>query len=620
MNPTHTFEVKIDGSPLPPDLEALVESVYVDDSLNLPDMFAVAFRDPDRTVFGSRYGIKIAAKVTISVVSDAAPAGINLIEDAEITALEAEFDPLGTISVMRGLDQAHRLFRGSTTEAYKNMSYSDVATKVAQRHGLSPGQIDSTSVVHDLISQVNASDWQFLSGLAREVGYEVLAASGKLDFRKPEKASGAPSSGTLQSSNPLQLVLGENLLRFRCSVTSANQVKDVHVRSWDPKQKREIVGTAPAQASGVGLSLGPSELAAKFGSPSHYSSTTPYGTQSECEHAAQALSEDIAGSFATFDGVAVGNVKLKAGSAVSLGLVGAPFDGRYKLTTTRHQYDPDQGYTTSFTVSGRQDSSLLRLASSGGSLNGSASGKPIAGVVQGIVTNAKDPEDGCRVKVKFPWLSDTYETDWVRTLQVSAGNGYGSVVVPEVGDEVLVAFEQGDLRRPYLLGGLYNGVDKPPAGTVKTIDESTGKANRRDFVSRTGHRLSFTEKVGESDGILLKTGNDKYILEMSNKATKLTLNADGTMEIEAKGAPGDIKIKAAGDLSIEARKVSIKGQTGVEIDGGSGNVQIKGIQINAEGTAAVAVKGANVSINANTTAELKGGAMVNVQGALVKVN
>jgi len=620
MNPTNTFTVTVNGSPLPRDLEGLVVSVYVDDSLNLPDMFAVTFRDPNRIVFDPRYGIEVGAKVTISVVSDAAPGGQKLISDAEITAMEAEHDPLGTLSVIRGLDQSHRLFRGNATEAYHNMSYSDVAGKVAQRNGLSPGQIDPTTAIHDLVSQVNVSDWQFLSGLAREVGYEVLASEGKLDFRKPEAASGAPASGTLASSDPLQLVLGENLLQFRCSVTSSQQVGEVKVRSWDPMQKREIVASAPAHASGAGLAVTPSTMAAKFGTPVHISSSTPYATQPECEAAAKAMAEDIAGSFVTLDGVALGNIKLKAGCAVSLGLVGKPFDGRYKLSTTRHQYDPDEGYTTRFTVSGRQDSTLLSLASSGNGTGGFASGKTMAGVVQGIVTNVKDPQKLCRVKVKFPWLSDSYESDWVRTLQVSAGNGYGSVVLPEVGDEVLVAFEQGDLRRPYLLGGLYNGVDKPPDGSVPIVDESSGKVNRRDLVSRTGHRLSFTEKTGGSDGILLKTGDDKYVLEMSKTNTKLTINADGTIEIEAKGAPGDLKITAVGNLDLKARKITMKADTGVQVDGGGGAVDLKGVQFNAEGTAAVAVKGATISVNANATAELKAGAMITVQGALVKIN
>jgi phage protein D/phage baseplate assembly protein gpV len=620
VNPANTFKVEVDGSPLSDDLATLLVSAYVDDSLNVPDMFVLTFSDPAKVVFeGGPFAI--GNKVTISIVSDAAPTGQKLISEAEITALEVEFDPGGTRSVVRGFDQTHRLFRGRHTEGYKNMSYSDVAGRVAQRHGLSTGTIDSTGVVHELISQANMSDWQFLSGLAREVGYEVAAAAGKLEFRKPKSPSSAPSSGDLAITDPLKLVLGDNLLRFRCSVSSAEQVKEVRVRSWDPASKQVLEGTAVAHTSSVALADNPGTLAGKFGNPVHTAVGTPFESQSECDAAAVALAEEIGGSFASFDGIASGNLKLKAGGAVSLGLVGQPFNGRYKLTTTRHVYDPDDGYQTWFTVSGRQERSLGGLTSgAGGSANGSASGRLIAGVVQAIVTNAKDPLNLCRVKVKFPWLSDTYESDWARTAQLSAGNGYGSVMVPEVGDEVLVAFEQGDLRRPYVIGGLYNGKDKPPTGAPDLIDSSSGKVNRRGFVSRTGHTLSFAEKEGTNDGILLSTAGDKYVIELSKKNQKVTINADGSIEIEAKGGGGAVKITASGDLDLKARKISVKADSGVEIDGGAGNVDVKGVQVSAKGTAKLSMEAATISVNASATAELKGGAMVNVQGALVKIN
>ena len=82
----------------------------------------------------------------------------------------------------------------------------------------------------------------------------------------------------------------------------------------------------------------------------------------------------------------------------------------------------------------------------------------------GQVSDAKDPQNSGRVRVKLPMLSDDYVSDWARTVYPGAGKDRGLVVVPEVGDEVLVAFEHGDMRRPYVLGGLFNGVDTPPSG------------------------------------------------------------------------------------------------------------------------------------------------------------
>src|SRR5271170_858207 len=79
------------------------------------------------------------------------------------------------------------------------------------------------------------------------------------------------------------------------------------------------------------------------------------------------------------------------------------------------------------------------------------------GVAVGIVSNNKDPMNLGRVRMKFPWLSDDHESDWTRMASLMAGPGRGAYFLPEVNDEVLVAFEHGDVRRPYVIGGMWNG-------------------------------------------------------------------------------------------------------------------------------------------------------------------
>ncbi len=101
------------------------------------------------------------------------------------------------------------------------------------------------------------------------------------------------------------------------------------------------------------------------------------------------------------------------------------------------------------------------------------------GVVIAQVSDTQDPEKAGRVKLTFPWLSADYVSDWARTVQLGAGKDRGWTVLPEVGDEVLVAFEQGDFSRPTVLGGLYNGVDTMAAGPADLIDSSSGAVNRR---------------------------------------------------------------------------------------------------------------------------------------------
>ena len=97
--PSNKDVIEVEGTVLDEAIEALLVSAFVDGSLNLPDMFVLTFRDPDRTVL-ERANIEIGKKVTISVVSDADPGGAKLISNAEVTALEAEFDPAGTLTTV----------------------------------------------------------------------------------------------------------------------------------------------------------------------------------------------------------------------------------------------------------------------------------------------------------------------------------------------------------------------------------------------------------------------------------------------------------------------------------------------------------------------------------------
>ena len=91
----------------------------------------------------------------------------------------------------------------------------------------------------------------------------------------------------------------------------------------------------------------------------------------------------------------------------------------------------------------------------------------INGVVIGLVTNVQDPDKNGRVKVHFPWLDDQHETDWVRIATMMGGNGRGSFFMPEVNDEVLVAFDHGDVRFPYVVGFMWNGQDQPPSKEIR---------------------------------------------------------------------------------------------------------------------------------------------------------
>jgi phage protein D/phage baseplate assembly protein gpV len=516
----------------------------------------------------------------------------------EVTALEVEFDAVGTFLVIRGYDQAHRLFRGRRTETYTQSTASDAVTKVARRAGLKVGNITSTSTVFDHLSQAGTTDWEFIDGLAREIGFEVLVHDGALDFGKPNTASTAPTATGTNSSDPLVLEQGRDLLRFRAVVTSAEQVKEVEVRGWDVASKAALKATKPAATTSAQLGgTTPSKLAQTFGDPTYVATDVPYRTQAEVDGAAAALAEAIAGAFAEFEGVARGNPKLRAGQAISISNLGAPFDGKYTITTSRHRYDADSGYSTSFAVTGRQERSLYGLA------NGNGTSRGMPGVVIAQVSDANDPQQLGRVKLTFPWLSDDYVSDWARTVQIGAGKDRGQLVLPEVGDEVLVAFEQDDVRRPYVLGGLYNGVDKPKSGGTGPIDSSSGKITRRSMVSRNGHRLDLLDDDGRTEGVSIASGDGKLTFVVDATKTKITVHSDGSVTIE--GKQGVTVDAGSGTLEMKGSKISLSAQSGVTVDAGGGDVSLQGV---------------NATLQGSAQATVKGSATCTISGGLVKIN
>jgi phage protein D len=583
-------DIHLNGSALSNEMEALLEQVVIDHHQHLPDMFAITFHDPDRDVLGKLHAT-IGDTVTIKVTP---PGGSpETLIKGEVTGFEAEYGATRLRTVLRGYDMSHRLHRGRRTETYKNVTDSDIARTVASRASLSIGQIDSTSGTHDHVSQANQSDWDFLKSRAREIGFELAMEDGKFNFRKPIQASGAPQSGNFQNhSDPLQLVFGEDLIEFRPRVTSAEQIKDVKVRGWDPVQKQAVIGSANAGTVATdSLKADPSSLANKFGGPTFTAVNRPLAQQAQVDGAAASIAESISSAFAEADGLANGNPKLKAGATVSVGVVGDQFSGKYTLTSARHVFG-EQGYRTQFVISGRQDRSLLGLASLGSS-NGhaSAGGAPINGVVVALVTDNNDPNNGARVKLKFPWLDDNYESDWARITQLGAGPDSGAHFIPEVNDEVLVAFEFGDIRRPYVIGNLHNGQDKPKLGNGLF---DNGKVKRRGFVSRKGHQFIFFDDANKA-GMAFISSDGKLKISLNETNSEIHISSQGKVHVESAKdmifeSQANLNLKAGQGLKVEAgTNLDMKASSGATLDGGG--------QLEVKASGQVKVTGAMVDVN-----------------------
>ncbi|MCD2462306.1 MULTISPECIES: VgrG-related protein [unclassified Streptomyces] len=564
---TTVLHVQLDGTPLPDPLAVRLTEGWVDASVNVPSAFQLTFSDKDGTLTTTFPFLKVGAMAVLSPFTDGRLGEPML--TGEVTAVEVDAAPgHGRYLIVRGYDPGHRLLRSRRVEGYPNMTASDIVRKLAGLNRIPLGKVDATPTVYELATQPNITDWDFLSRLARENDVRLsLDPAGRLVFAALPPASSAPADTTPAAASPYVLDFGSNTLQSRVSVTAAGQVGKVDVRGWDPRTKQALSSPTPAVASKEIVSdISPAQLSAPFGPAELAATDTPFTTQSEVTRAATALADDVTGSFAELEVAVTGNPALKPGQPVAVKGAGFPFEGRYTATGVRHVFASGRQFATWLTVSGRQFRSLYGTASGGGE-----AAPPMPGVAVALVTNTKDPLSLGRVRLRFPWLSATYESGWCRVAQLG-GRGGGGLMLPEVDDEVLCAFDRGSLEHPYVLAGLYNGVDKhtPATDRVPPVDPTSGRVQWRALTSRTGHTVELREEGGRtraSHGIRLRTAKGGLSVELNEARTTLTIDSDGTVTIS--GARG-ITVESGMDLTLSAKgRIKLDAGLGVDIKAGA---------------------------------------------------
>lgn len=227
----------------------------------------------------------------------------------------------------------------------------------------------------------------------------------------------------------------------------------------------------------------------------------------------------------------------------------------------------------------------------------------------GVVTDIKDPDKKNRIKVRLLNRSDSVqETDYIRVMAPMAGKEYGAFFLPEVGDEVLVGFVDGDFTDPYVLGSLWN--TKAPA----PVTVQDGKNEVRAIKSKAAHKLEFNDGE-ETPGLTLATAQESSLAMNDKEKTVALTDKDGANYLKLDINGGTVTLEAKTKLVLKC------GGASIELDGSgnaitiktSGNITIDGQQVDVSGKNAV-----NVKANAQLNLEASGPA--NLKGAMVKVN
>jgi uncharacterized protein involved in type VI secretion and phage assembly len=625
------FSIKINGVPMPPIIYGDILEVVVDTDVFMPGMFTILL-DDSPAVTGlpllkhtdNALLFRIGAKVEITATADVPPLPVpkrNTLIKGEITSIEPVFTESGSIQLrIRGYDAAHRLTLGKKTRAWGNgvsptVTEAQIVSMIANEHKLAP-MIDMSGlagVTYEYVMQYNQSDWDFLWARARLLGYQVYADGSTLRFTQ---------ASLPRHFLPVKLSWGENLRNFKPRFVASGGTTSVIAHGWSSDIKKGV--SAPSIPGIANIDPPSSPGAAKGTSGSiivraglrskakDYVITPLAKTPLIATALAKARFLQHESHYVRASGDADGDPTLLAGCNAMVLNVGVRFAGIYFVTKARHIYRGGN-YKVEFEISGRNPYTLGHLTGQDPEIN------KIYGAVIALVTDVTDPMFNGRVKVKYPWMPNSsmgpISSGWARVASLGGGKNGGIYFTPEVNDEVLVVFEQGDVNYPYIVGVLWNKMDRPPRAP-KGQAVVAGKVNQRIIKSRSGHVVVLDDTPGQ-EKITIQDKNKNGILidavknEMTiNTTGNLIFNVGGRFVVNSK-MDFSIKSKTKGEINA-VTKLDLASNTSASLKVGASALDLQ--------VATAALKSAQVDVQGTAKASIKAAAMVEVQGGIVKIN
>jgi phage protein D len=567
------FSVKIAGLTLAADVRTAVRSLTYDNNIDTADMFTLQLSNADlRFTDSALFDVGKTVEVHMGYAGELQPMMLG-----EITAVNPSFPEGGAPTItITGYDKSHRMRHNSPPhKTFKYANDSLVAAQIAAENGLIP-IVDPAPTMRESIDQ-HSSDWALLQELADRNYFQVFVHWDKLYFRFPRP-----------QTEMVVLEWGRNLSSFSPRLSTSGQYGIQVVRSYDYELAQTIIAILPAVALDTDLDniierLGSGFVDQLLSLGRYVVRDKKVSNYFEAAALAKTILQQLLEGLYEGSGSCIGIPDLRAGEMVEVRNVGKRFSGKYRLSRVTHTID-EGGYRTSFEVTQRASSLLLQ------SLRKKIHDEPppnkqppIQGVMAGIVrTNVGDPKGLGRVQVSFPDFSEINLSQWARVASFMAGGtlseSWGGYFLPDINDEVLVVFEQGDINRPVVVGALWNGQARPPetneglnakkvlktkSGMQILFDETPGlenlvvqdKAQNTVTLDSTPGTESITLK--DKAGSTIKLDTTSGDIAVTHKAgSTITLKADGSLSISA---PGTIELKSTGgDINLQANNVNVK--------------------------------------------------------------
>jgi uncharacterized protein involved in type VI secretion and phage assembly len=593
--------------------QSQIARISVDAALNMPRVCEIEVKGGPQKVheFGG-YNSRIGKTISVFGYGLGDLAG-DIVFRGTIASREFRTDPgHGTRLILRAYDQGYEMMAASKTRSFKDMTYGEIAKKIAGDYslaGLIGGDVTTSGTRHPFVVQSNETDWDFLVRLAREQGWvcfvrvftQLTIGKTQMFFGPPKKASGSVGKETV-------FKLGDRRIKsIRASVTSVGVPKTVIVPGWDDAKGQSASGDEAVNSSDrVTAKLDSFDASKKAGKVT--SLETFALTRAQADKAAKGEATRQAGAAIDVDLVVRGTPLVKLNRLIKLEECG-DLSGIHTVSGLMHVFDPSQGgFTTEVFCTGLDDRNLGSLATN------VKPAERFYGIYPAVVSDIKDPKNLGRVKLMLPWLSREYVTDWTRVMQLGAGENVGLQMMPRPKDEVVVAFENGQLDSPFVLGSVF-GKSTGKLPNSKVIEN--GQPVMTALTTKAGHQLIFDDSTDSSSVTLQTTNGDSCSILLDAKKG-ITIVTKGERDVTIKSA-SSVHVTTAKDARIKAKDVNIDAASSVKVQGKS-RVDVKAPNVNVTADSALKLKGTSVSVDATASLALKASGAVTIKGAVVKLN
>ncbi|OEJ98590.1 hypothetical protein A8C32_05160 [Flavivirga aquatica] len=506
----------------------------------------------------------------------------------EVTRQSVKVDESGTTFQVTCKDLLVKATKNKSKLVLTDALDSDAISQIASNLGVD-SDITATTVTKEKIIQYNASDWDFIVSRAQRNGMAVVTDNGILTV----------SAITSDDDPVLELQYGRDIIEMDVELESIEQSTSLSINAWTPSEQDLVNSEASEPAINEQGDASESDLESVTEAEDAFNTSVPL-TDDEAQQLSDALLLRLRMSKYRGSIKFPGSADAKPNTLITLGGLGELFDGDAYVSSVNHSFSGGN-WSTEVQIGLLPELHSQKVKSAPSEPDTKDTLIDVKGMQIGVVKDTYDEDGGeFRVQVEIPMLNDTTEFVWARLASFYASSSFGAYFYPEVGDEVVLGFIEGNPGYPVILGSLYSSSLQPP----EVVSDSDN--NIKMLMTRSQLQMSFDDEnivmtmLTPNNNTIVISDQDEGITITDQNSNQIQMNGDG-ITIESQSA---MTIKAADALTIQGSSVTITSDNDITMSGSD-------ISASASDSA---------TVNGDSECTISSSGETNVSGSTVNLN